>query len=125
MKRSQHQGHLFNPQVYTAGTYVANFGRSPSKPANFRPSQFSFLPQPDYRTAREPSERGDAGTYGGQPDATRPIPSQPVVSSPQKQLKSREALRTFTYVIQLLNPLSSTIKDVRSYQVIHSMERCY
>ena len=37
------------PQVYTAGTYVADFGRSPSVPANFRPAQFSFLPQPVYK----------------------------------------------------------------------------
>jgi hypothetical protein len=86
-----------SPQVYTAGTYVANFERSPSELANFRPSQFSFLPQPDYRTAREPSEPGDAVTNGGQPDVSRPIPSQPVVSSPQNQLKSRETLRTFTF----------------------------
>jgi hypothetical protein len=35
---------IHSPQVYTEGTYVANFGRSPSEPANFRPSQFSFLP---------------------------------------------------------------------------------
>ncbi len=28
------------PQVYTAGTYVADFGRSPSVPESFRPSQF-------------------------------------------------------------------------------------
>ena len=129
-----------SPQVYTAGTYVANFGRSPSEPANFRPTQFSFLPQPDYGTAREPSDPGVPDTNGGQPDVTRPIPSQPVVSSPQNQLKSGEALRTFTfeapmrpldvarnmylYIIQPLNPLTSTIKDVRSYQVTHSMERC-
>ncbi len=121
MKRSQHQGHLFNPQVYTAGTYVANFGRSPSKPANFRPSQFSFLPQPDYRTAREPSERGDAGTYGGQPDATRPIPSQPVVSSPQKQLKSREALRTFTYEAPM-RPLDVTRNMYLDYTTTQSIK---
>jgi hypothetical protein len=76
-----------SPQVYTAGTYVANFGRSPSEPANFRPAQFSFLPQPDYRRAREPSDPGVSDTNGGQPDATRPITNQPVVPSPQNQLK--------------------------------------
>jgi hypothetical protein len=86
-----------SPQVYTAGTYVANFGRSPSEPANFRPAQFSFLPQLDYRTAREPSDPGDPVANGGQPDANRPILSQPVVPSPQNQLKSGEALRTFTF----------------------------
>jgi hypothetical protein len=86
-----------SPQVYTAGTYVTNFGRSPSEPANFRPSQFSFLPQPDCRTAREPSEPGDAGSIGGQPDATQPIPDQPAVSSPQNLYKSREALRTVMF----------------------------
>jgi len=86
-----------SPQVYTAGTYVANFGRSPSEPANFRPAQFSFLPQPDYRTAREPSDPGVPNANGGQLDATCPIPNQPVVPSPQNQLKSGEALRTFTF----------------------------
>jgi hypothetical protein len=86
-----------SPQVYTAGTYVANYGMSPSEPANFRPAQFSFLPQPDYGTAREPSDPGVPDTNGGQPDVTRPIPSQPVVSSPQNQMKSREVLRTFTF----------------------------
>jgi len=83
--------------VYTAGTYVANFGRSLSEPANFRPAQFSFLPQPDYRTAGEPSDPGAPDTNGGQPDVTCPIPSQPVVSSPQNQMKSGEALRAFTF----------------------------
>jgi hypothetical protein len=72
-----------SPQVYTAGTYVANFGRSPSEPANFRPAQFSFLPNPDYRTAREPSDPGDPDTNGSQPDVTRPIQNEPVISSPQ------------------------------------------
>ena len=62
-----------SPQVYTAGTYVANFGRSPSEPANFRPAQFSFLPQPDHRTAREPSDPGVPDNNGSQPDVTRPI----------------------------------------------------
>jgi hypothetical protein len=86
-----------SPQVYTVGTYVANFGRSPSEPANFRPAQFSFLPQPDYRTVREPSDPGVPDNNGSQPDATRPIPIQPVTSSPQDQMKSGEALRAFTF----------------------------
>jgi hypothetical protein len=86
-----------SPQVYTAGTYVANFGRSPSEPVNFRPSQSSFLPQPDYRTAREPSKPGDTGSTDGKPDTTPPILDQPAVSSPQSLHKSREALRTFTF----------------------------
>jgi hypothetical protein len=85
------------PQVYIAGTYVADFGRSPSVPANFRPAQFSFLPQPDYRTAREPSDPGDPDNNGGQPDGSHPIPNQPVISSPQNQMKSGEALRAFTF----------------------------
>jgi hypothetical protein len=85
------------PQVYTAGIYVANFGRSPSEPANFRPAQFSFLPQPDYRTAREPSDPGDPDNNGGQPDMSRPIPNQPVISSPQNQMKPGEALMAFTF----------------------------
>jgi hypothetical protein len=31
----------------------------------FRPAQFSFLPQPDFRTAGEPSEHGDAESDKG------------------------------------------------------------
>jgi len=86
-----------SPQVYTAGTYVANFGRSPSEPVNFRPSQFSFLPQPDYRIAREPSEPGDTGSIDGKPDTTPPIPDQPAVSSPQNPYKSRDAQRRLMF----------------------------
>jgi len=85
------------PQVYTAGTYVADFGRSPSVPANFRPAQFSFLPQPDYRTAREPSDPGDPDSNEGQPNGSHPIPNQPVISSPQNQVRPGEALRAFTF----------------------------
>jgi hypothetical protein len=86
-----------SPQVYTAGTYVANLGRSPSEPANFRPSQFSFLPQPDYRTAREPSEPGDTGSIDGKPTATSPVPNQPAVLSPQSPYKARDTLRTLIF----------------------------
>ncbi len=86
-----------SPQVYTAGTYAANFGRSPSEPANFRPSQFSFLPQLDYRTAREPSEPGDAGSMDGKPTAMPPVPNQPAVWSLQNPYKTRDALRTLVF----------------------------
>ena len=85
------------PKVYTAGTYVANLGRSPSEPANIRPSQFSFLPQLDYRTAREPSEPSDTGSIDGKPTATPPVLNQPAVSSPQNPYKARDALRTLTF----------------------------
>jgi hypothetical protein len=72
-------------------------GRSPSEPANFRPSQFSFLPQLDYRTAREPSEPGDTGSIDGKPIATPPVLNQPAVSSPQDPFRTREALRTLMF----------------------------
>ena len=52
------------PEVYMAGTYTASLPRSPSEPASFRPAQFSFIPQPDYRTAREPSEEGELADKG-------------------------------------------------------------
>jgi hypothetical protein len=84
-------------QVYTAGTYVANLGGSPSEPANFRPSQISFLPQPDYRTAREPSEPGDTGSVDGKPIAAPPVLNQPAVSSPHDPFRAREALRTLMF----------------------------
>ena len=56
------------PQVYTAGTYTSTLQReaalqgtprlrrTPSVPNNFRPSQFAFLPAPDFSTARQPSD---------------------------------------------------------------------
>jgi len=90
------------PQVYTAGTYVANLGRSPSEPANFRPAQFSFLPQPDFRTASEPpSEHGDAGSDKDKPNTTPHVSNQPAVSPPNKgesdPYKGREIMRTFVF----------------------------
>jgi hypothetical protein len=102
------------PQVYTAGIYVANFGRSPSEPANFRPAQFSFLPQPDYRTAREQSDPGDPDNNGGQPDMSRPIPNQPVISSPQNQMKPGEALMAFFFEAPM-RPLCSKEHVPRLY----------
>jgi hypothetical protein len=85
------------PQVYTVGTYVANLGRSPSEPANFRPVQFSFLPQPDFRTAGEPSEHGDTGSEKGKPIATPPVLNQPAVSPSHDPYKEREIMRTFVF----------------------------
>jgi len=67
------------PQVYTAGTYPAQLRRTPSEPANFRPAQFSFLSQPDNRTAGEPSEAGDGGLPSNAPS---PAPQ----SSPTPQV---------------------------------------
>ncbi len=63
------------PQVYTAGTYPALLRRTPSEPANFRPAQFSFLSQPDHRTAGEPSEEGDGGLPSNPPSLAPPAPS--------------------------------------------------
>ena len=46
------------PQVYIAGTIPSRLTleRSPSLPRNFRPSEFAFMPQPDYESAKEPSD---------------------------------------------------------------------
>jgi hypothetical protein len=127
-----------SPQVYTEGTYVASFGRSPSKPANFRPSQFSFLPQPDYRTAREPSKPEDTGSIDGKPTATPPVPNQPAVSSPQNPYKVRDTLRTLAFEAPM-RPLDvarnmyldyTTTQSIKFYNKVcekltPSMERCY
>jgi len=78
------------PQVYTAGTYVANLGRSPSEPANFRPAQFSFLPQP-------PSEQGDAGSEKDNSNTTPHISNQPVASIQHDPYKGREIMRTLVF----------------------------
>jgi hypothetical protein len=65
-------------QVYTAGTYAAHLRRTPSEPENFRPAQFSFLPQPDYRAAGETSEAGDVGLPNNAPSPAPQFPSSPV-----------------------------------------------
>jgi hypothetical protein len=86
-----------SPQVYTAGTYVAHLGRTPSEPANFRPSQFSFLPQPDYRTAREPNEMGDVGLPSSASSPTPQVQNQPGAPSQQNPFRARDALRTLAF----------------------------
>jgi hypothetical protein len=109
------------PQVYTAGTYVADFGRSPSVPANFRPAQFFFLPQPDYRTAKEPSDPGVPDNNGGQPDGSHPIPNQLVISSPQNQMKSGEALRSFSFEAPM-RPLDVARNKYLYYTITQSIK---
>jgi hypothetical protein len=46
------------PQVYIAGTIPSRLAleRSPSLPRSFRPSEFAFMPQPDFESAREPPD---------------------------------------------------------------------
>jgi hypothetical protein len=109
------------PQVYTAGAYVANLGRSPSEPANFRPSQFSFLPQRDYRTAREPSEPGDTGSVNDKPIATPPVLNQPAVSSPQDPYRARETMRTLMFEAPMrpLDVARNIYLDSTTTQSIH------
>jgi hypothetical protein len=49
-----------NPEIYIAGTNSmiprTPFQKSPSLPRDFRPSEYSFLPQPDFQSARESSQ---------------------------------------------------------------------
>jgi hypothetical protein len=101
------------PQVYTAGTYVAHLRRTPSKPANFRPAQFSFLPQPDYKAAGETSEAGDVGLPSNAPSpvpqfspppapqfppSTAPqVQNQPAVPAQQNPFRARDGLRTLAF----------------------------
>jgi hypothetical protein len=46
--------------------------RSPSLPRNFRPSEFAFMPQPDFESAREPSDpsKDDEENKGEAPQKT-------------------------------------------------------
>jgi hypothetical protein len=93
------------PQVYTAGTYAAHLRRIPSEPANFRPAQFSFLSQPDYRPAGEPSEAGDVGLPSNAPSPAPQFPpspapqvqNQPAVPTQQNPFRARDGLRTLTF----------------------------
>jgi len=112
-----------SPQVYTAGTYVANFGRSPSEPANFRPSQFSCVPQPDYRSAREPSEPGDTGSIDGKPTTTPLVPNQPAVSSSQNPYNARDAMRTLIFVAPM-RPLDVARNMYLDYTTTQSIKLC-
>jgi hypothetical protein len=93
------------PQVYTAGTYAAHLRRTPSEPANFRPAQFSFLPQPDGRPAGETSEAGDVGLPSNVPSPTPQFPpsptpqvqNQPAVPAQQNPFRARDGLRTLAF----------------------------
>jgi hypothetical protein len=90
-------------QVYTAGTYTSTLQReaalqgtprlrrTPSVPNNFRPSQFAFLPAPDFSTARQPSdaEEEKEETHGVSPMPPRivnlgePSPDSKPAATPQ------------------------------------------
>jgi hypothetical protein len=93
------------PQVYTAGTYAAHLRRTPSEPANFRPAQFSYLPQPHYRTAGEPFEEGEVGLPSNAPSPTPQFPSapapqvlnQPAGSAQQMSFRARDGLRALAF----------------------------
>jgi hypothetical protein len=97
------------PQVYTAGTYVAHLRRTPSEPANFRPAQFSFLPQPDYRPAGEPSEAGDVGLPINAPSPAPQFPpspapqvqNQPAAPAQQNPFRARDGLRTLAFEVPM------------------------
>ncbi len=136
------------PQVYTAGTYVAHLRRTPSEPANFRPAQFSFLPQPDYRPAGEPSEAGDVGLPSNAPSPTPQFPpfpapqvqNQPAVPAQQNLFRARDGLRTLAFEAPMrpLDVQRDMYLDYTTTQAIkfynkgcenylgnHSMGRCY
>jgi hypothetical protein len=141
------------PQVYTAGTYAAHLRRTPSEPANFRPAQFSFLPQPDYRAAGEPSEAGDVGLPSNAPSPASQFPPSPapqVQNQPamptqqdptqQNTFRARDGLRTLAFEAPMrpldvqrdmyldyttTQAIKSKTRDVRSYLGSHSMGRCY
>ena len=96
------------PQVYTAGTYTSTLQReaalqgtprlrrTPSVPNNFRPSQFAFLPAPDFSTARQPSdaEEEKEETHGVSPMPPRivnlgePSPDSKPAATPQGFMKT-------------------------------------
>ena len=96
------------PQVYTAGTYTSTLQReaalqgtprlrrTPSVPNNFRPSQFAFLPAPDFSTARQPSdaEEEKEDTHGVSPMPPRivnlgePSPDSKPAATPQGFMKT-------------------------------------
>jgi hypothetical protein len=93
------------PQVYTAGTYAAHLRRTPSEPANFRPAQFSFLPQPDGMPARETSEAGDVGLPSNAPSPVPQFPpspapqvqNQPAIPTQQMPFRARDGLRALAF----------------------------
>jgi hypothetical protein len=58
------------PEVYIAGTDTLTkrtpLQRSPSVPRDFRPSQFAFLPQPDFQSGREPRQEKNENVSEGE-----------------------------------------------------------
>ena len=93
------------PQVYTAGTYPAQLRRTPSVPADFRPAQFSFLPQPDYMTTGGPNDAGDVGLPSNapspapqlSPSAAPQVQNQPAVPAQQNPSGVGYALRGLSF----------------------------
>jgi len=96
---------IMTPQVYTAVTYAAHLRRTPSEPANFRPAQFSFLPQPDGMPAGETSEAGDVGLPSNAPSPVPQFPPspasqvliQPAVPTQQMPFRARDGLRALAF----------------------------
>jgi hypothetical protein len=93
------------PQVYTAGTYPAQLRRTPSEPADFRPAQFSFLPQPDYMTTGDLNNAGDVGLPSNapsaapqlSPSAAPQVQNQPAVSAQQNPPGAGIAMRGLSF----------------------------
>ncbi len=91
---------------YTAGTYPALLRRTPSEPADFRPSQFSFLPQPDYMATGGPNDAGDvslpsnAPTLAPQlsPSAAPQVQNQPAIPAQQNPPGAGIAMRGLSLV---------------------------
>ena len=84
-------------QVYTAGTYPEQLRRTPSEPANFRPAQFSFLSQPDNRTAGEPIEAGDGESPSNAPSAAPQVQNQPAIPAQQNPPGAGIAMRGLSF----------------------------
>ena len=82
------------PQIYIAGSAARTIRRSPSVPRNFRPSQFAFIQQPDFQSAREPSavaqqtEDDDQHTLMGSPNQgeRRAVAGPVVFQAPMRPL---------------------------------------
>jgi len=136
------------PQVYTAGTYPAQLRRTPSEPANFRPAQFSFLSQPENRTAGEPSEAGDGESPSNapspapqlSPSGAHQVQNQPAAPAQQKPSGVGYAMRglTFEAPMRPLDVQRDMYLDYTNTQAIkfynkgceklsgkHLMEKCY
>ncbi len=101
--------------------------RSPSVPRNFRPSQFAFIPQPDFQSAREPSNNENIYQTAPEQNQNKKEPHHLLSSGHfifQAPMRPLDVART-AYLDYTKRQLPCENNVMKTSQVNPSMERCY